>query len=288
MILSVFVLLFLTSLSHLCFGQKIVKCRVEDRVTHESLAYTLVYSMATQKEFLADEVGCFFKNMTDLNDTLIVSSLGYWQAVVPVSHLLLDSCILLSARTYELHEVPIQFVNNPKIKKLGYFTNKPKGHKCGISIDAVPKGMSFTFNCNKPVKILSIRFWLSNISDNPVPLRVAFYERDSLHGIGAEITGEPLVISEYNKGSSEELIELDVSRLNIEMPLYGVYVQVKALPTGEEFISDDDILKAFLARKIKESNKFESKKRTSITSYFDADFDCKSIRMGMKVLACSE
>lgn len=174
----------------------------------------------------AGEDGTFILDNLREGDTLIVSSLGHYEARIPYNELRDDMKIYLNVRPIQLAEVKIRKDEHYKDIWLGsklQSTKSGTGHPSYQSMQEIALWVPNYIQSEGYID--KVGYWIMNSGKSKTPFRVRIYEYD--HGMpGEDLLKENLVVHAKRGGA---WLDVDISKYNIPFPTDGFFVSMEWL-----------------------------------------------------------
>jgi len=206
---------------------------IKSLIDMEPLEFVGVQLNKAGKGTITDKKGNFsiLINKEELQDSLVVSSLGYEKASFPVVGFMRNSehVVYLKQRIINLKEVEIKAsdfkfysIGNHKIISFGSIYIDTQGQQTALFIK------------NKKHKngtISSVSYYLSKKGNTGSPFRVRIYERDSISlKPGRDLLKEVIIAQPNIDGG---WFKIDISQFNIEAPEYGFFVGIEGISPND-------------------------------------------------------
>ena len=176
----------------------------------------------------------------ELNDSLIISTLGFYKSSFTVSRFMQNSehVVYLRRRIINLEEVEIKASNfktfsigNHKIFSFGSIYIDTQGQQTALFIEN---------SKHKKGTICSVSYYLSKKGNTNSPFRVRIYERDTLTlKPGNDLLKEVIIAKPEMDGG---WFKVDVSQFNIEAPEQGFYVAIEGISPNRYSTKNDDFI----------------------------------------------
>jgi len=208
----------------------------------EPLEYVGIQLKLGGRGAITDEKGNFsiLIKKDELNDSVIISSLGYYKASFPVSSFLQNAghVVYLKQKTINLAEVKVRAsdfktfsIGNHKIISFGSIYIDTQGQQTALFIENARQ---------KKGTIGSVSYYLSKKGNTNSPFRVRIYERDSLTlKPGNDLLKEVIIAKPEMDGG---WFKVDVSQFNIEVPEQGFYVAIEGILANDYSNKKDDFV----------------------------------------------
>jgi len=184
----------------------------------------------------ADQTGVFELAIPErlINDTLLISSLGYNIKELPLSQLDVNQFLLITLlpKAYRLSEVKI-FPKPIVISEFGIIKRTPG--EGGLLTKGLTQIAVFIENKDSLMgRIKSISYYVSRRSGKPkTPFRVRIYTiANGTETPGDDLLIESLIVHPKQKGG---WIEVNLSKYNLEIPADGVFVAMEYIRTKKKY-----------------------------------------------------
>jgi len=211
---------------------------IKDSQTNKIIPFSTVELMKKKIGVAANYQGKFSIQLPYdcMNDTLIISSLGY-----EITHIIIKSLksnfsnvsILLDPMAYSLEEVEIIGIPSGKYR-LGNYEDTKKGYG-GWMIDKKCQIAVF-MDCKKfrNARIVNASFFISRKTGKPeTPFRVRVYKIDSKSGNpGDDLLHESIIVHGSHRGG---WLTVDLSKYNLAAPSKGYFIAMEWIDSGEQY-----------------------------------------------------
>lgn len=236
-------LLLLLSLSNFCFSQQKTdqntwQLTIVDGNTMKGIDKATL-SLNKKQYYISDNKGAISisKELTHKENNIIISCIGYRSANITITNNEYPDTIRLSSSVVLLNEVVI---NPSKSIEMTVETSKKKKHNFQRVTGPDESYIQFIPNDRKiRGTITSVQYSINDVLHGiEMPFRVRLFTKmkDSLT-IDKELTSDSIII--YNP-QRKTLINVDVSKYNIQMPETGVLVVFELMPRS--YYSKDSTL----------------------------------------------
>ncbi len=185
----------------------------------------------------ADQTGVFELAIPErlINDTLLISSLGYNIKELPLSQLDVNQFLLITLlpKAYSLSEVKI-FPKPIVTSEFGILKRTPE-MEGGLLTKELTQMAVFIENKDSLMgRIKSVSYYVKRRSGKPrTPFRVRLYDVDyGTGGPGNDLLTESLVVHPKQKGG---WIEVNLLKYNLEIPENGVFVAMEWIRTKKKY-----------------------------------------------------
>jgi hypothetical protein len=200
---------------------------------NQPIQYAALMFQKTHKGIVSDLDGDFkiLIRKSDLEDTLVISSLGFETKKIPVSNMRPGSTVkvFLVDKSIELGEVNVtrkkmfhRREGNTGFLSLGSLYIDTHGQQTALFIE----------NENKqPGKIIAVNFRLSKNGNTAAPFRIRIYEPDTASSKpGKDLLNEMIIAKPTGKSGT---FSMNVSQYNITIPEDGFFVGIEGVYTGQ-------------------------------------------------------
>lgn len=225
------------------YAQKELKVLIVDKETNEPIPFaSLSYFYSNNcKGLYSGADGLIKVNLPNNIDSLKIACLGYLPIIR--SRIRMDDTIKLERDTYILKEVLIHPFNKPDFQTIGFANMSSKteftsysGVECVVFINNEGKEELFIKSVLYKMKI---RGQLNSV------IRIHLYTCDGNCMPDRELINENYIV--YLSKKNDGLIEVDISKFNIKLPLNGIYVGLEWIGNLDEktnrIIEDRGIVK---------------------------------------------
>lgn len=206
-----------------------IEARVCAVGSYEPVSYAAAELKRYKKATIANSDGQFRLELDakNMDDTIILSSLNYNQALIPLRNLLEKGqhTIFLTPKVYSLPIIEVKN-NLGSTEELG---NHKWFRRGSLYIDTHGQQTALFIKNEKQVtgRILKVSYYLSSRGNTNAPFRVRIYESDSTNGKpGKDLLPEILVVKP-NQGKG--WFTVNVSRYNLKVPKHGFFVAMEGI-----------------------------------------------------------
>lgn len=231
-IFQVFFLLF--QVFH-AYSQVEICVKIKNAETGQPVSYATVAVKNTNNGTYANHEGKFFLSEFELNDTLVLSSIGFYPKHIPISNLMGSepSIVSMTPKVYELKELIIKPTIPSEVSKLGFY--KPSMNP-GIQQVIFPDKLTFaqaTYQGN-PDKIkgfireISIRLSSYDSEGDSLAFRVNLYTFDHQQRTPGKLLIDRDFIVYWKKGG-KKILHVPLRNFDLPLPENGFYVVVQCL-----------------------------------------------------------
>jgi len=233
---------FVTLILLICHGavaQQIeISGFIRDSKTNKVIPFATVELMKEKLGVATDYQGKFQLQLQSdcLNDTLIISSLGYKTAHIEVKSLksnFSNVSILLDPVVYSLKEVEIIGIPIGRYR-LGNYEDTKKGY--GGWLTGLKSQIAVFMDCKKykNSKIVNASFFIAKNTGKPeTPFRVRVYNVDSKSGNpGDDLIHDNIIVHGKRKGG---WLTVDLSKYNLKAPSSGYFIAMEWIDSGEQY-----------------------------------------------------
>lgn len=221
------IFLFLLGIqSYISLGQSTVKGIITSENTKNPVPFATITTNKHTSGICADERGFFQYDINDsLNDTLIISCLGYETLREPFSRVTNIKHFVLKEKQLDLPIVTVRKFNNYLIvgalREIAtkYEFSSSKGNLTQIALLIKPNSK----DTNAYIK--SVGFFISHTGSPKTPFRIRVYT--AKNGLpNGDLIGSSLITSGNKKGG---WTEMDISNYNLQLPAAGLFVAMEWL-----------------------------------------------------------
>lgn len=208
------------------FGQTTLSGKVIDKNTSKGIPYATVGLVKQNTGTTTDQYGTFLIKPISKNDSIIVSSVGYYTLTMPLSRLNEDSVIPLQLKESNLPELVI-LSKSSSIIEVNHFSNCSSNYYSGDQIVVTQLAQYFDApKINMKLKEVS----LCKVKGKSL-FRIHIYDIDSISGKpSVELTPTSILVN-----SSDRSVKIDLDKYDIVVPKKSFFIAIEwlYLPSNE-------------------------------------------------------